>query len=113
MKTTTLPNGNLELSLEESDDKEDILEHCRGYNWVNLFEYEFCNGWLAVQPEWIGALTDAPILTDGFMYIDDVTPNITGRVWWYPNYMVSDPAEVLCEEGKVVFTLAKQESEES
>ncbi len=56
--------------------------------------------WL--RPEEIGALTDAPIF--GHVERDD-QGNIkeVGDVWWYPNYMVSDPIEELAEKGTLVF----------
>ncbi len=52
-------------------------------------------GWESVNPADIGALTEAPIITD-----DDRLD----YVYWYPQYETKDPLEVLAEEGKVVFT---------
>jgi hypothetical protein len=63
-----------------------------------------------VEPEWIGALTDAPILSDGLNYPDDGGPAVVpgSSVWWFPDYMVRDPWEELAREGRVVFTLAPE-----
>src|SRR4051812_18821518 len=106
MKTTILANGNLEVALTAEDDRDEVRERMSGYNWTDIFEQEFCNGWGPVPPEAIGALTDAPILTDDLSVEDDGTPVVLGRVWWFPNYQVEDPAETLANEGRVVFTLA-------
>lgn len=103
MDITILPNGNLEIKLEDSDDRDDI-EGMRGADWWKLFEDKCGNGWGIVEPEWIGALTDAPIVTDEYTFTDDEKHEVTGRVWWFPNYMVEDPVETLLERGRVVFT---------
>jgi len=69
-----------------------------------------------VAPENIGALTDAPILTDAPNYEDVFSaPNFgptvypDSKVWYFPNYMIEDPWFTLVKTGKVVFTLAKQD----
>lgn len=68
------------------------------------------NGYDSVAPEWIGALTDAPIVSDGLILHDDGSHTLApdARIWWFPNYMVSDPAAELAERGRVVFTLARE-----
>jgi hypothetical protein len=69
----------------------------------DLFEHMIGNSdidW--IQPEEIGALTEAPI----FGHIDrDDQGNVVsvGDVWWYPNYMVTDPIAELAETGTVTF----------
>jgi hypothetical protein len=62
-----------------------------------------------VQPDWIGALTDAPILVaqDDVDFPDDadhwiVRPN--ARVFWFTNYQVEDPWETLRAKGVVRFS---------
>ena len=56
-----------------------------------------------LRPEWIGALTDAPILTDDLTIGDDGTAEYVGDVWWYPNHAITDPWEVLKNTGRVIF----------
>lgn len=66
-----------------------------------------------IPPENIGALTDAPILTDDPDYSNcGNMPSIhpESLVWWYPNYAVSDPWEELRNHGRVVFAAAPKES---
>lgn len=66
------------------------------------------------QPEWIGALTDAPILVpcDSIDYSDEALkaghPALypEARVFWFPNYMIQDPWEALARFGRVVFVEA-------
>ena len=49
------------------------------------------HGWSWVRPEDIGALTDAPILSDGIEYDDQVDVVNVGAIYWYSYYEVSDP----------------------
>lgn len=109
MKYAILPNGNLEITLDSTDDREEIAEW-RGVEWWEMFGAFGLglqgNGWTSVEPEWIGALTDAPIVTDDFTLDDAGKYEVNGRVWWFPNYMMEDPVETLLEKGAVVFTCA-------
>ena len=110
-----LPNKNLKLiatpefyeDYEDYDGDElnvmhDLLEDIRGNS-----------GFSWVDPETIGALTEAPIITDEMDYSDETfdtygtpVPYSDANVWWYPNYMVSDFIQVLYDKGEVVFTHA-------
>jgi len=69
-----------------------------------------------IRPENIGALTDAPILTDDADYSDEAmlaggpVPAEGANVWWFPDYAVCDPWEELKNRGRVVFTKAESES---
>ena len=62
-----------------------------------------------VLPEWIGALTSAPIVTDDMTIEDNGTVVVLGQVWWFPDYAVIDPVETLVNKGKVIFTAAPVE----
>src|SRR5690242_15093804 len=101
-------NGNLAFVLDADDDREEIRDRMRGYAWVDMLDA--CgllgNGWGSVPPEAIGALTDAPIVTDDYELTDDGRTVVHGRVWWFPNYCVEDPAETLADTGRVVFAAA-------
>ena len=117
MKHSILENGDLEITLEPDDDREEVAAW-RGNDWPELFDsglHLFGNGWDAVAPEWIGALTDAPIVTDGMTIKDDDTREVYGKVWWFPNYQVEDPIETLVETGRVVFRdlMNQQERDEA
>ena len=59
-----------------------------------------------LRPEWIGALTDAPILTNELIGEDfsmDDPPEHVGDTWWFPNYQITDPWEELKNTGRVIF----------
>ena len=75
------------------DREGDILEHAIG------------NGLSYIQPEDIGALTDATILSDGG-YDDDGKVDHDAAFFWDCNYQVTDWTEVLRDTGKFVFTKA-------
>lgn len=109
MKLSILPNGNLEVSITD-EDPEDILSNMRGDDWTRMFEEQIGNGYEIVCPEDIGALTCAPIVSDDVVYHDDGKREVLGRVWWFPNYQVEDPAETLAARGKVVFQYAGKAS---
>ena len=64
------------------------------------------NGWDEIMPDKIGALTDSPIIGFGVDWDDEGNIEDAEQVYWYPNYMVSDPFKELLEKGKVFFTKA-------
>ncbi len=78
-----------------------------------MLEY---SGWqpngrlFAVQPEWVAALTDSPILTDDLRYPEDDDPTLSpeSKVWWLPTYQVESFAETLIRDGRVAFTSAQK-----
>lgn len=116
MKFNILPSGNLELAIEDDLDREELQEsYDKAQNHrdhgvlADLLEF---TGWTPngrlyqVAPESIGALTDAPILTDDMSFSDDGRQEVVGKVWWFPNYQVESFAETLIKAGRVVFTQA-------
>lgn len=116
MKYNITPNGNLEL-IAEDEDKDELAElwanptHRDHGFMADLLEY---TGWpgnghlYQVQPEWIAALTDAPILSDDVQFNDDGMPSVTGNVWWFPNYAIESFAETLMRDGRVLFHAAPE-----
>lgn len=67
------------------------------------------SSFFVVQPEWIGALTDSPIVTDEQpAYEDDgsVTFTDSANFWWYPDYQIKSFADELIEGGKTIFNSA-------
>lgn len=117
-----LPDGNLEITCDDPDKEElqDILDSTTHKDHGFLADMLEYTGWqpngqlFKVQPEWIGALTDAPILTDNLLFPDKGDPTITpeSKVWWFPNYMIESFAETLILDGRVVFTKAPQNDEQ-
>ena len=108
----TLPNGNLKVQLTE-DGKQEAAEIASGNFYVGEYkqflaywmEHHLGNGWENVTPEEIGALTDCDDI-----YSDDVARDeegvlvYMGALWWYPQYEVRNPAEVLVRQGYVILT---------
>ncbi len=67
----------------------------------------------------LGALTSAPLISDYDFWNEEdelkkefMIEMYGLKVWWYPDYMVTNPFEVLLREGKVVFTLAEDVMED-
>lgn len=112
-------NGSLTLlaAADERDDLAHMLERIHHKDHGFLADVLEREGWDGngrlhqVQPEWIAALTDAPILTDGMSYPEgsDV-PEVTGRIWWFPQYELHSFAQQLIERGEATFALAPQET---
>ncbi|MFA6089980.1 MAG: hypothetical protein WC755_09050 [Candidatus Woesearchaeota archaeon] len=105
-----LDNGNLEITptpdaLAES---ERFLSLATQIALDELFEDWICNGWGWVQPEQIGALTAAPIITDEFDIDDDGKFIANGNIWWFFNYAVENEVENLLKNGKLIFTKAEK-----
>lgn len=116
MQFNITPDGNLEITCEENEkqDLQDLLDKAthKDHGFLaNLLEE---TGWSPnghlhqVKPEWIAALTDAPILTDWLVHTGDDTPEVDGNVWWFHSYQIESFAETLIREGKVVFTAAPE-----
>lgn len=116
MKHQITPNGNLEILCDEEGDQEMLRELLANTNHKDhgfLADLLEETGWpgngqlYQVRPEWIGALTDAPILADQLDYTNDgATVPEDAKVWWYPNYMLESFAESLINTGRVLFHAA-------
>lgn len=117
MKFTIDAAGNLVISRLRSEkaDLQEMFEKCTHTDHgflADLLEYTGWgpNGHLdQVAPEDIGALTNAPILTDDLEVDDQGVKTVRGRVWWFPNYQIESFAETLIKTGKVTFQLAPEE----
>lgn len=107
----TLPNGNLCIRLleEERASVEEIAAQdlTADGKLAQVIEWQLSNGWEFVRPEDIGALTEAPILTEEIDTDDRGTVLSVGTVYWYPQYDVSDPVAKLLENGYVDFERGK------
>lgn len=112
-----LPSGDLKIKVLTEDGRDELRGWMQKDPREEIVLSEMCEymGWsgnsqlCTVAPEWIGALTDAPILTTDVDYDDngDVSVHPDNKVWWFPNYMVEDCIKTLVEEGEVVFTEAE------
>jgi len=56
-----------------------------------VIEWQLANGWSLVRPEDVGALTDAPILSEDIDTDDQGNVRSVGTVYWYPQYDVTGP----------------------
>ncbi len=106
-----LPNGNLRIVLLEDQraSVEEIAasEISADSKLAQVIEWQLGNGWSFVRPEDIGALTEAPILTEEIDTDDQGNVLSVGTVYWYPQYDVSDPVAKLLENGYVDFQQGK------
>lgn len=109
-------DGRLVISAD-ADGRARILELyadlTQGYPAVEAFVVEALRDEASVdwvEPEWIGALTDAPIFTDALDYPDHGDPQLfpESRVWWFPSYAVIDPWQELADNGFVRFDAASE-----
>ena len=113
---TVLPNGNLRLAASNEARARLRELQARGMDEVSILceltEPYWTNG--SYCPFDAGAghpfvgLTDAPCVAESMDYPDDADgPEIVGRLWWFPNYMVTSPIDELKRKGRVVFALAQ------
>lgn len=116
----TFSSGGVLFSID-AEGREDVREALEAKEegqkgWHQVFGEAFdgllCNGWEWLAPEDIGALTDAPILSNCIDRDDDgaMTAHsgcgLECGIFWFPNYMVEDPLETLRDKGEVFFTRA-------
>ncbi len=99
-----LENGDLIMfpTPEAIEEKEYFLSLPSMSALYELLEDFLCNGWGIISPEDIGALTDAPIITNEIDRDDDGHIIHLGDTWWFPNYQIENEIELLLN-GKVVF----------
>jgi hypothetical protein len=99
-------DGKLKITAD-NEGRADLKAIDVYYRTENLVGEELAaHGFQFVRPEWIGALTDAPILTNELIgedfSISDPPENV-GDTWWFPDYQITDPWEVLKNTGRVIF----------
>jgi len=104
------------MTLELTEEGREVIEYVNSREWVSdtklaeLLEDHITGGWWEfIAPEEVGALTDAPILAKS----DNVHRTKTGRLWkvttlfWYPDYALRCPVDVLARVGRVTFVAAE------
>lgn len=87
--------------------------------WYELFEDVRANSEYIFHDD-IGesgfGLTDSEGITDGYFYSDNGDGFETeypesAKVYWFPNYMISSPLDIMIESGDVIFTKADEKYE--
>lgn len=107
MISYTIDSENNQLIITADADGQEELEDAYTKGGHPKAEQEVIeaitgNGLSYIAPEQIGALTDAPIFGD-IGIGDDGEVDYVGDVFWFPNYMITDPWKELAETGRVVF----------
>lgn len=85
----------VELGSHEALSPESLL-------WDAL-EHNLANGWSRVLPEQIGALTDAPIISDEVEYDDHGDVVSVGKIYAYMAYQITSPLLKIVDNGYVDF----------
>lgn len=102
-------DGHLRIVLNPSGQEQfaDIeLEHKRHGILAALYRLlddHLGNGWEFIAPEDIGALTAAPILSEDVTRDDQGNLVSVGRVYWFPEYAITDEIEELRHRATVTF----------
>ncbi|ABM96998.1 hypothetical protein [Methylibium petroleiphilum] len=111
---TPMPNGNLQVCADNAArawikeeqqlgrGSDDILHGGTEHYWTNGSFEPFDAG----QANPFVGLTSAPCIAEHMTVRDDGEREIDGRLWWYPNYAITDPMEVLKRTGSVEFQAA-------
>lgn len=74
----------------------------------DLLEDHLCNGWEFIQPEEIGALTSANIISDEVTRDEDGNITKLGKIYWFPDYAIRLEINELADTGEVFFPAAKE-----
>lgn len=75
-----------------------------------IFESLTSNGWMRVDPETIGALTSAPMISDNSFGDTDDYEFAEANIYWYPDYAVRSTVQELIDTGKTYWDLAKKKT---
>jgi hypothetical protein len=108
------PNGNLTFiaDAESMEDLQTIKDRVGGNDIAFLDQMLDSFGFIGngrlwgISPEHVGALTEAPMLSDDVEHDDAGDVHVRGKVWWFPNYQVEDFAQTLLDRGRVTFHAA-------
>lgn len=108
MNIEQVSSGNLLLTLEDSDDVEDLkrLVEERGEQsvWHDLFEPYFTNGsYTPVDPNthYFGLTDDPYMVCESVTYEDNGDITIEGSCFHFPNYMLDSALDRLLNYGEV------------
>lgn len=106
-----IENGRLTFKLDDTEREELAMAMQNPYfdtvdsaalDWL-LEQGLRGNGWDALRPEAIGALTDAPILGKGVVYGDAGDVTDVEQIFWFPAYETQCFGEQLVGTGCVSF----------
>lgn len=114
-KATVLSSGDLEITLWDADDHDELAEMVEDGKsdqaWHEGFEHYSCNGSYTPFDAGEGnpcvGLTSAPCIAESLDVDDDGSKEIVGAFWYFGQYMLVDYVEEILREGRVVFTLAQ------
>lgn len=117
MRYTIMPDGSLKITADNETRSYLADQYRKGYCEAEGFVSEMLQDALTfIRPEAIGALTDAPILTDDADYSDEQmehgigpAPYPEAHVWWFEGYQIVGPWQQLANRGRVVFQAATWE----
>ena len=111
-----LSNGNLELSIDNDEAREDLADALESYGDMRalsdaLESYstngEYCPFDAMAGNPFVG-LTDAPCIAEAMDIDDSGVCTIIGRFWYFNNYSIECPVQTLIDTGRVEFTLGPQ-----
>jgi len=109
-----LPNGNLLIKATKEAREEfgkfgkELRNKPEDNALYDLMEDIACNSsWSLVRPEFIGALTSAPIICDDVEFGDDGNEQANGKIWWHEAYQIESTIEKIFKGG-CEFQLAKE-----
>lgn len=106
------PQGALTLQIDEEGREElrEIVSRARHLDHdvlAEMLDRFQANGMLyPINPEFVFVgLTSAPVITDDIEYDEAGETNVTGNVWWYPDYQIRSFVDDLLQFGSVTFPL--------
>ncbi len=97
-----LSNGDL-LFTADDEGKEEL--NTDSYHQEQEITEYFGDTIYLLNPEYIGALTDAPIFIEDLSIEDDGKITVYGKLWAFMNYQTENPWDILKDTGRVIFPL--------
>lgn len=102
-------NGDLAVTLTDAGRRES--EEARLWGEPDdialylLLEYDLCNGWGLFTADQLGALSQAPVLAEGWDVDHNGLPQVHDDHWWYfEPYQVRSVMDALLRDGVAIFT---------
>ncbi len=112
MQLHKLASGNLNMVMDRDDESlvSGLLDQHGDDDLGFLSSLLDTIGWSGngvlhlVNPQDVGALTEAPIISDGISIHDDGTIEVHGQIWWFPDYAVRHVGQDLLQHEHAIFT---------
>lgn len=110
VELTKNPNQTLTIKFRKgckTEGKRELKEALKRGSveaWVELLEYQLCNGWESFRDDTFALCSNPFVISDDISQDDQGNYAHIGRVFYYSPFMVRCPVEELIREGQITLS---------